>query len=74
MSTLGHVREVFYGINTTENQIIFQLISTAQLPGVKGYDIHMVMNYATSTKYVSLEFQKHLSNASRKNGVIDQGK
>ena len=47
-----------------------------QLPGAKIHDIKMVMKTGTCTSNVSLviEFQKHLSNAAYKHGVIDQGK
>ena len=42
------------------------------LPGSKGYDMQMVINSAPHKSYVSIaqEFQKHLSNASRKNKLI----
>ena len=57
-------------------RFIFQLISNLQFPSEKGYYTKMVMYSATYTKYFSLaqEFQKHLSNAERKRGVIEQGK
>ena len=47
-----------------------------QLPGKKVYDTQMFMHTGTCTSDVSLasEFQKHLSTAARKHGVIDQGK
>ena len=47
-----------------------------KLTGAKIYDTQMVMNNGTHTSDVSLdrEFQKHLSNAARKNGLIDQVK
>ena len=47
-----------------------------QFPSEKGYYTKMVMYSATYTKYFGLaqEFQKHLSNAERKYGIIDQGK
>ena len=47
-----------------------------QFPSAKGYYTQMVMYSATYNKYFSLaqEFQKHLSNAERKHGIIEQGK
>ena len=71
-----HVIEVFDGINAIDKRFLFQLISTVQLPGAKGYNIQMVMHTGTRTSDVSLanEFQKHLSNAALKHGVIYQGK
>ena len=47
-----------------------------QLPGEKGYDTQMVMHTENHTADVSLdrEFQEHLSNATRKHGLIDQFK
>ena len=49
---------------------------TLQLPGLKYYDTQMAMQSTTNNADVSLPqlFQTHLSNASRKIGVIDQGK
>ena len=72
----GHGREVVDGLNATYRKFLFQLMSTVKLTGKKGYDTQMVMLYETSTAAVSLvqEFQKNLSNASRKHGMIDQGK
>ena len=47
-----------------------------QLPVEKGYDTHMVMHSGTSNYDVSLdkEYQKYLSHALFKHGLIDQGK
>ena len=47
-----------------------------QLQGPKGYDKQIVIKSATFTGDVSLarEVQKHLSNAARKHGLINQGK
>ena len=44
--------------------------------GVGSYDTHMVMHTGAPTSNVILarEFQKHLSTAARKHGVIDKGK
>ena len=51
-------------------------MSTVKLPGEESYDTQMVMHTGNRTYDVSLdrEFQKHLSNAARKNGLIDQVK
>ena len=51
-------------------------MSTVQVTGAKGYDTHILMHSATSTDDVSLyqEFQRNLSDVSRKYGVIDQVK
>ena len=52
ISATRHDREVVYGINATKKQ--FQLISTVQLPGAKGYDTQMVIHAGTRTSDVSL--------------------
>ena len=51
-------------------------MSTVQLPGSKGYGNKMVIHSITRTSDVSLdrEYQKLLSHAARKHGVIDQEK
>ena len=51
-------------------------MSTLQLTGANFYDTQMVMHTITRTSNASLAcvFQKHLSNAARKHGVIDQEK
>ena len=51
-------------------------MSTVQLLGAKGYDTYMVIHTRTCTYDVSLarKFQKHLSNVTRKYGVINQRK
>ena len=51
-------------------------MSTVQLPGAKVYYTHMVMHSKTcaSDDILASEFQKHLSTAAHKHGVIDQGK
>ena len=51
-------------------------METVQLTGENSYDTQMVMNTATRTSDFSLsrEFQKHLSSAAQKHGVIDQRK
>ena len=72
----GQRREVIYGLNATDKRFLFKLISTVELTGAKGYDTHMVIHTISHTSDVSLarEFQKHLSNAERKHGVIYQDK
>ena len=47
-------------------------MSTVKLPGEESYDTQMVMHTGNRTYDVSLdrEFQKHLSNAERKKGII----
>ena len=51
-------------------------MSTVQLPGAKWYDKQMVMHtgYCSSDVSLAREFQKHLSSAIRKHGVIFQVK
>ena len=51
-------------------------MSTVKILGEKKYDKHMVMYTVTHTYDVSLAsaFQKYISTAARKHGVIDQGK
>ena len=73
ISATGHGREVVYGLNSIEKRFIFQLMSTVKLLGAIGYDTYTAMHTGTRTSNVSLasSFQKHLSTASRKNGVID---
>ena len=76
ISSLGHSREVVDCFNAFEKRFIFQLMSTVQLPGEKRYYTQMVMHTGTHAYDFSLarEFRKHLSNASLKHIVIDQGK
>ena len=75
-SAPGHGKDVVDGLNDTDKRFIFKLMATVQLPGSKGYGMQMLM-HSTIHKYnisLALEFQKHLSNTSCKNRVIDQGK
>ena len=61
---------------TPQKKFILRLLATVQLDGYKRYGMHLEIYYETH-KYddsFSWEYQKHLYNASRKNGVIDQGK
>ena len=76
VSEPGHDREVLYGLNTTGKIYISQLMTNMKLPGSKGYVTQMVMHYKTSTADFSLawEFQKYVSNAAHRHGVIYQGK
>ena len=68
--------DVVDGLNTTEKGFIFQLMATVQMTGSTRYDTHILMRSATSTADVNLaqELLKHLFNAARKHGVIDQVK
>ena len=72
ISSLVHFIEVVYGPNDIDKRFIFQLMPIVQLPGEKLYGIRMVMHTVTCTSDVSLdkEFQKHLSNAEQKSGLI----
>ena len=54
ISAPGYGRKVLYGLNAIEKRFLFQLMSTVQLPGVKGYDTQMVMHTGTCTSDVSL--------------------
>ena len=65
-----------YVINDFDKCYIYQLISTVQLPGSKRFDSQIQIYTGTQKDYVSLakEFQQHLTNKHRKDGVIDQGK
>ena len=71
-----HGREVWYVLNDINKRFIIQLMLTMELTGAKRYEKNMVIHTGTCTSDVSLarEFQKHLSNAARNHGVIDQGK
>ena len=72
----GNDREVLDGINVIVKRFLFQLMSTVQLPSAKHYDTKIVIHNGTHTYDVSLAryFQKHLSNAAHKRGVVNQGK
>ena len=76
ISASVHGGELLDFLNAIDKRFTFQLMSNVQLPGEKGYDTKMVMHNGTRTSDVSLarEFQKHLSTAARKYGMIDQGK
>ena len=71
-----HGIEVIDGLNYIDKSFIFQLISIVQLPFEKVYDTQVVIHTATRTSDVSLarEFQKYMSHAARKHGVMYQGK
>ena len=75
--TTGHVREVFGGLNTTAKWFISMLMGKLNLLVPKYiYDDQMAMHSTAQKEDVSLEnwFQKHLSNKTENNCVIDQGK
>ena len=52
------------GLNATDKQFIFQLMTTLQLTGSKDYDTHMEMHSAIHKSNFGLtqEFQKYLLN------------
>ena len=52
------------------------MVATVQLPGSKCFDTQITVHTVTQNTDVSLAqgFQKHLSNESRKHGIIDHGK
>ena len=76
VSAPGYGREVVDILNFTYKMPILQLKETMKINGSKGCDTQIAMHSATHKADVILsqEFKKHLSNASRKNGVIDQVK
>ena len=51
-------------------------METVQMNGSTRYYTHILMRSETSTSNINLaqELPKHLFNAARKHGVIDQGK
>ena len=68
-----NVRDVVYGLNDTDKMFIFHLMATVQLTGSKRFDTQIAVHTATQSTdmNLSLEFQKYLSNASLKHGIID---
>ena len=64
------------GLNAIDKRYMYQLVSTFQLPGTKGFEKPIIMHSCTPKNDVSLakELQKHLSNDYRKHGVIGKGK
>ena len=72
ISALGYGREVVDGLNAISKRFLLQLIPTLKLPGANSYVTQMVMHTRTHSYYVSfyIEFQKYLSNAASKHGVI----
>ena len=73
ISAPGNSREVVDDINTIDKRFLFHIISTVKFLGAKGYDTQMIIHTGTHLYDVSLarDFQKHLSTAARKHGVID---
>ena len=71
---LIHTQEFVGVINTTDKQFLSMLITNVWLHGMIGYGKQMEMHTSTKKEYISLarEFQKHISDPTRKNGVIDQ--
>ena len=49
VGTPGHVRDVVYGINATDKQIVSMLMENVQFPGSKVYDYKMEI-YSTAYK------------------------
>ena len=72
VSAPGHGRKLVDGLNAIDKRFLLQLMSSVQLPGVNRYDTHMVMHTGNCKSDVisASEFQKHLSPAVRKHGVI----
>ena len=72
----GHGREVVDIHNDTERRLILHLIATLQLTDSQMYDTQMVMNTSTQNSDVRLaqKVQNHLSNASQKHSILDNGK
>ena len=76
ISAPGHDREVVDGMNATYKRFIFHLTATVKLYGSKRFNTPMIVHTATQNTDLSLaqEFQKHLSNAPRKHGILDHKK
>ena len=66
---------VVYVLNTAYKRFLSILISNMQVPGSRGYDNLMAIHTSTNREEVSIarQCQEHLSETTRKNGVIDQG-
>ena len=75
MGSPGHIREVVYGLNTTEKIFISMLMTTVQLTGEASYESYTKWHTSTLNTDISLsgEFPKHLSDPIRKHIVIDHG-
>ena len=76
ISAPGHGIEVVDVLNSTDKRFIFRMMDTVQIPGSKRFDTQMSVHIATQNTDVSLaqDLQKHLSNESRKCGIIYHGK
>ena len=77
ISIPGHRRDVVYdGLNATYKRLILHLMANFQLPGNERFDTQMKLHTATKNTDMSsaLEFQKYLSNESRKPGILDNRK
>ena len=72
----GHGQDIVDEINVTEKKFIPMLMENLQFLCSKGYDEHAEMHITTQNEDISItkELKKHLSNITKKNGVIDQGK
>ena len=75
ISAPGNGKEVVDGLNAVDKRYIYQLMSTVQLPGSNRFDSWMQIHTGNQKYDISLvkEFQHHLKNKHRKNGVFDQG-
>ena len=60
ISATGHGKEVVDGLNATDKQYIYQLMSNAKLTGSKKFDSQILMRYCTQKNDVSLakQFQR----------------
>ena len=54
ISAPGHGKEVVDGLNATDKQYIYQLMSNVQLPGSKIFDSQILRHSCTQKKNVSL--------------------
>ena len=54
ISSLGHGKEVVYGLNAVDKRYIYLLMSKVQLPGSVRFDSQIKMHTGTENKDVSL--------------------
>ena len=73
VSVSGYGREAVYGLNATYKRSIFYLMSSMQLCGSQRFDTKMSVRTSSQNNDESLaqDFQKKLSDASRKHGIFD---
>ena len=74
ISAPGNGIDFVDGLNDTYKRFIFQLEATVQLPGIESIETKMLACTVKRNSDVSLSlgFQKHLSNALHKHGVLDR--